>query len=295
MKSPAATPTPRHRLEYGLALPVKGLIRALPHRSARHVGKIIGEIAYRLDRRQRWVAENNLRQLLPELSDRQRRHLIRRCFRHFGGVICDSLSLGRFDAVGICRYLTLEGWEHLPRAEEKGRGLLIVSAHLGNWEVLAHPLELYRGGMHILSRRSDNPLIERELHRLRGRFGTSTIYKRQAARGISRAIRRGEGAIILIDHRVHPNEGLEVPFFGSPAMTTPLVARLSLLHQVPVVPMFGFPVQGGRFRVVARQPILPDGTGETAVATLTRRYLGVVEEEIRRRPEMWLWMHERWI
>ncbi len=285
----------RHYLEYGLFLPVKGMIRALPHRAVRHFGQLLGEIAYRLDRRHRWVVESNLKLALPELSHRRRRRIARRCFRHFGGMICDMLSLARFDAVELCRHLTLEGWEHLRTAEEQGRGVLILTAHLGNWEVLAHPMALYHGGMIIVSRPADNPLLETELRSIRERFGNSTIYKRGAVRGIARAVRRRERVVLLIDQRVHPNEGIEVPFFGHPAMTTPLLARLSLRHRVPVVPMFGFPRPRGRFLVVARPPILPEGTGDEAVAALTGRYLAVVEEEIRHQPELWLWMHERWI
>ncbi|MCP4249361.1 MAG: lysophospholipid acyltransferase family protein, partial [bacterium] len=129
---------------------------------------------------------------------------------------------------------------------------------------------------------------------MRERFGNSTIYKRGAARGLSRAIRQGESIAILIDQRVHPNEGIEVPFFGHSAVTTTLLARLSLRHQLPVVPMFAFPRPWGRFLVAVRPPIHPAGTGDEAVAELTARYLAAVETEIRRQPELWLWQHERW-
>jgi Kdo2-lipid IVA lauroyltransferase/acyltransferase len=96
---------------------------------------------------------------------------------------------------------------------------------------------------------------------------------------------------------VHPREGIEVPFFGHPAMTTPVLARLSLRTGAPVVPVFAYPAPRSRYQMVVREPILPPA-GVTdlpeAVAALTRRYLAVIEEEIRSRPEMWLWMHRRW-
>ncbi len=78
-------------------------------------------------------------------------------------------------------------------------------------------------------------------------------------------------------------------------MSTPLVAELSLRYQAPVVPVFGHTLPGGRFKVVVRPPIEPEGVGQEALASLTAKYMAVIENEARERPETWLWMHERWI
>ncbi len=285
----------RFAVEYGLLQTMIGLIRALPHGAARRVGAVIGELAHLLDRRHRFVARNNLALALPELSEAERRRLARRCFRHLGGMFCDNLSLARFDAVELCRRLTLEGWDHLRRADEQGRGVLILSAHFGNWEVLAHPVALYRGPMHFVARPADNPLIERRVRQLRERFGNASLPKRGSARQMLQVLRSGGRLTLLIDQRVHPNEGIEVPFFGHPAMTTPLLAKLSLRTGSPVVPVFAVPEPGGRFRVAARPAIEPQGRGDEAIRTLTARYLEVIEAEIRARPHMWMWMHERWL
>jgi KDO2-lipid IV(A) lauroyltransferase len=114
------------------------------------------------------------------------------------------------------------------------------------------------------------------------------------------AVRAGGWAGILIDQRVQPKEAIEVPFFGHPALTTPVLARLSLRTGAPVVPIFAFPEPHGRYRFVARPPIFPPerpAAGESEDSTvldLTRRYLETAEAEIRRHPEQWLWMHRRW-
>jgi KDO2-lipid IV(A) lauroyltransferase len=99
---------------------------------------------------------------------------------------------------------------------------------------------------------------------------------------------------ILIDQRVQEKEGIAVPFFGRPALTTPVLARLSLRTGAPVLPLALFPEPHGRYRFIAHPPILPQGEGEAAVAELTRQYLAVAEQDIRRHPEQWLWMHRRW-
>ncbi len=284
-----------HYLEYALTIGLKGMIRALPHRAARRLGAVLGEIAYRVDRRHRWVAENNLELALPELSPSERRQTARKSFRQLGGAVCEALSLPRFDPAELCRHVTMEGGEHLLAAAEPGRASLFCTAHLGIWEVTALAIGIYHGSLNIVARPAGNPLIERQIRAMRERFGNTTIYKRGAARSLSRAIRQGQSIGILIDQRVHPHEGIEVPFFGHPAVTTPLLARLSLRHQVPVVPVFGFPLPRGRYLVAARPPIHPAGSGDEAVAELTARYLAAIEAEIRSQPELWLWQHERWL
>jgi KDO2-lipid IV(A) lauroyltransferase len=286
-----------HRLEYAVYLAVKGVLRALPHDASRAIGAGAGRLAHLVDGRHRRIARDNLALAFPELAPAARRRLAAACFRHFGAALCDLISSERFSAVELCRRFTYEGWEHLGAAEAMGRGVFLLGAHLGHWEISGRPIGLYRGPLHTVARPADNPYLDRELNRLRRRLGYLVIDKRGAARRMLEALRQGGRIGILPDQRVRPREGILVPFFGRPALTTPVLARISLRHEVPVVPVFAYPEPGGRYRMVVRPPILPGeaaGEGEAAAAALTRRYLAVIEEEIRARPEMWLWMHRRW-
>jgi Kdo2-lipid IVA lauroyltransferase/acyltransferase len=309
----------RHRLEYGAYLAFKGIIRALPHAAARPLGAVLGALACRLDRRHREVAAANLALAFPALAATERRRLVTACFRHFGAALFDLISSERFDAVELCRRFSYEGWEHLDRAERLGRGVFLLGAHHGYWEISGRPIGLYRGVLHTVARPADNPHLERELSRLRRSLGYAVLPKRGAARRMLQVVRAGGRVGILPDQRVQEREGILVPFFGHPALTTPVLARLSLRDRCPVVPVFAYPEPGGRYRMVIRPPILPEEAaaagadavgadqaeandptpagGEdtgTAVAALTRRYLEVIEREIRDHPEMWLWMHRRW-
>lgn len=305
----------RHALEYGAYLALKGAVRGLPHGAARPLGAALGRLAHRLDARHRRLAGDNLALAFPAMSAAERRATVAACFRHFGAALCDFISADRFDAVELCRRFTLTGWENLERAERRGHGVILLGAHHGLWEISGRPITLYRGAMHTIARPADNPHLERELSALRQRFGFSVIHKHGAARRMLQVLREGGRIGILPDQRVHEREGILVPFFGRPALTTPILARLSRRHDTPVVPVFAYPEPGGRYRLVVRAPILPwgdaDGDGEgaggarrgahgahededAAVAALTRRYLEVIEEEIRAHPPMWLWMHRRW-
>jgi KDO2-lipid IV(A) lauroyltransferase len=287
----------RHRVEYGLYRALKGLLRALPHTTSQSLGRRLGGLAWRLDRRHREVAERNMALALPEIPEAERRRLVRECFHHFGAALCDVISSTRFDAVEICRRYTLEGWENLDLAERRGKGIFILSAHLGFWEQVPPVIGLYRGPMHIVVRPPDNPHLDRELQAVRKRFGNEVIAKRGAARRMLEVLRQGGRVGILIDQRVQEKEGITVPFFGHPALTSPVLAKMSLRTGAAVVPISAYPEPGGRYRVVVRPAILPpedERDTEENVAALTRRYLEVAEEDIRQHPEQWLWMHRRW-
>ncbi len=287
----------RHRVEHVLYLMVKGFLRALPHAGARAFGRGVGLFAWALDGRHRRVAADNIAQALPGMGEAERRRLVRDCFRHFGSAFCDAISSTRFDPVEICRRFTLEGWENLEAAERRGRGVFILSAHVGFWELVPPVVALYRGPMSIVVRPADNPHLDRELRALRERFGNEVVPKRGAARKMLERLRAGGRVGILIDQRVQPKEGIAVPFFGRPARTSPILSRLSLRTGAAVVPVAAFPEPHGRYRLVARPAILPpEGAkdDEATVAALTRRYLEVAEDDIKAHPEEWLWMHRRW-
>lgn len=294
----------RHAIEYAAYKTVQGALRLLPHGRARGLGAGLGELAYRLDRRHRRVALSNLAMALPELGDDERRRLARRCFQQFGCALFDTVSARRFDRVEMCRRVTLEGWENVEEARRRAapRGFFAMTAHLGLWEMAGHVFGTYGGPLHVVGRPLDNPRLDRELAEHRSRFGNRLLPKRGAARGMLRAIQGGENVALLIDQRVQPQEGIEVPFFGHPAWTTPVLARMSLRFAVPVVPAYALPLPEGRYRILFKPGIEPpelaagatDGEREAAVRSLTVRYMEEMEAEIRRHPHLWLWMHRRW-
>ena len=228
----------------------------------------------------------------PEMRRDARRSLVRRCFRHFGSVTIEFFHLGNSPPREICRRLELENWHYFAAAEAHGRGVLLLTAHLGLHELLAPVVALYKGPMYGVVRPLHNQVLNDRLFAMRTRFGNRAIPKRGAVLGLFKAIGDRQRALILIDQRVHPTQGIEVPFFGRPSWTSPLPAHISLRTSSPVLPIFAFQEPGGRYRVVVREPILPEPLSD--VQELTRRFMAVTEAEIRSRPQEWLWMHDRW-
>lgn len=287
----------QHRLEWLLFLAVRGGLRSLPHAAARVVGSGLGRFAWAISPHHRRLVDRNLERAFPEWDPDRRRRVARECFRHFGAMVGDIVSFGRLGPVELCERLTLEGWDRLTAADEAPGGTLFLGAHLGHWEIAPHPIGLYRGTLHVVARPFNNPLLWEPMLAERERFGHHVISKRGAAREVFRVLREGGRVGMLIDQRVRASQGgIEVPFFGQPALTTPLPAKVALRTRSPAVPTFAFPEPGGRYRVRFEEPIPPEGDprSESAILELTTRYLAALERAIRERPEQWLWMHDRW-
>jgi len=285
----------RHAIEHALFVPWAALFRTLPHAASRRLGAALGVVAHTLDRGHRRVASENLAFALPELPAAERARLVAACFRHFGAAFADTLSAARFDLPEFCRRGAVGGVEHLLAAEARGRGIIALAAHYGDWEAIPFYIALSSGPITVVGRPADNPHFDRFVRRLRERHGNQMLDKRGAVREMFRLLRDGGRLGLLIDQRVHAREAIDVPFFGRPALTSPIVARLALRTGAAIVPVAADHEPGGRYRVEFLPPLLPEGEDDDqATYQLTSRCLARYESIIRRRPERWLWMHRRW-
>ena len=288
----------RHRLGALAYRAARGLVRLLPHAAARWTGGRLGELGYALDRRHRRRALAQLAGAFPDLDRSGCRRIARRSFRQLGAAAVDGLSATRFDLVELCQRLTLEGWEHL-QAAAAGRGLLVLTAHLGCWEIATWAVGTYAGPVHGAGRPLANPLLAVESARSARRFGVRAEPEPSTTRELIAVLEAGEKVATVIDRQPPPGaDRIAVPFFGRPLEVSPLPARLALAHDTPALPVFALPVPGGRYRVVVRPAIHPrshaarPSGGEpeaAAVADLTGRYLAALEAEVRRRPDLWPW------
>ena len=190
----------------------------------------------------------------------------------------------------------IDGLEHVRSAmTEHGRALLLT-AHLGNWELLTVACRLTSYRLSVVQRPLDAPWLDRLATGLRERSHVELIDKRAALRPVLRALAAGGMVGILLDQNAARREGVFVPFFGYPASTSRSVAVLALRTGTPIVPAFIRREDGGRHRVTVGPPLPAPVTGdlEDAVAVLTARCTEAIETAIRRNPEQWLWMHDRW-
>ncbi|HET9794323.1 MAG TPA: lysophospholipid acyltransferase family protein [Thermoanaerobaculia bacterium] len=278
---------------------VRGAMAALsviPDGARSRLARSAARLYYRLGRNRRAIALANLRLAFPALSDEERSAIARRCAENFGGVFFDFLAATKLSRDALREAVAIEGGENYRSAVARGKGVFLLSAHFGNWEIGALAAGLLGDPIASVVRPLDNPRLDRELSRLRGKFGNRTIGKKHAAREVLREMRHGGTVAILIDQNVLAREAVFVPFFGRLAATSPALGLLQKKTDAAVVPVFCRPRGRGRYALRFERPIvigdLPEG--ERSAEALTARYTRVTEDAVRAEPALWLWMHNRW-
>ena len=260
-------------------------------RSVQRWGRRLGDLAWRVARRDRRRSLTHLALAFPDLPETDHRRIARACFRHLGTNVTELLHLrGRPDRE-VLEHVQVEGWERIEALGEKGKPLLVLTGHCGNWELLGPVFRALGVPLSAVVRAPDEPRLQRLLDDLRRGFGTHTIERGSpgAVRELLTALREGRALMMLIDQDTRV-EGARVPFFGHPANTPVGAARLALKRGAAVVPAFMEREGDGRHsaRFLPPLDLPPDPTEATAVMT------AAIERQIRRRPEQWVWMHRRW-
>jgi len=230
------------------------------------------------------------------ISPAEKERIARASFAHLGLLLCDSLAFSRVDPARLEKIALFEGLEHLREAYARGKGVFVFSGHYGNWEMVALLQGYLRLPLAMVTRPLDNPFLEKKLYRYRTLSGNRVIHKRGAAREILRAIQQGWGVAIVIDQNVRGEDGIFVDFFGTPASTTPALATLALKTEAPIIPVFGVPLPDGRYRIryLPEVDYRPTGDRKRDILELTQTCTRIIEEQVRREPEHWVWMHRRW-
>lgn len=288
----------RDRAELVLFRAGAALFSVLPAAARQALGRRLGRLSLVFMPSRRRILRENLTQAFPEKSPDEIAGLGLASAEWVGAAFVDFLDGSRLSADALRARIRLAGEEHFARARARGRGVFLLSAHIGGWELGAIRAGLVADPIAPVVRPLDNRLLERELARRRTRLGNRLIAKREAARDILGAMRRGETVAILVDQNVLAREAVFVPFFGRLAATTPALALLQLKTDAAVVPVFTWPEGGGRYCLEFETPILAEEFAglprEEAVRAATARYMAVTEAAVRRDPEVWLWMHDRW-
>jgi len=284
-------------VEYAPIRALQLALRVTPRRIALAAGRAAGLLACAVDGRHRRVALDNIEACLPRAGGgAARRRIVRRCFAHFGAVAIDCLLLPYRRVRDVDRLAVWEGVEHLKEAHLKGKGVFVVSAHLGNWEMVALLQGWVGLPMAMVTRPLDNPLLEKMLARGRQGSGNEIIHKRRAVRGILKALADGWCIALLIDQDFPESDRVFVDFFGRPAAAAPTLGLLALRTGAPIVPVLSELLPDGRYRIRYLPALEARSTGDrnADVVDIMSRCTAMLEVEITRNPEQWLWMHRRW-
>ncbi len=284
--------------EYAAVRALLGLFRLLPPKAAFAVTDRLGDVAWWIDRRHREVALDNVSKTLGGTkNDAAHRRLVRRVFRNFMRVGAEFALLPDLIAKrGLDRVIEVDGKENVERALAAGTGVIVFSAHLGNWEAIAAVGAPLGMRLHSVGRTLDNPWLDRYLTRHRGRYALSVIPKNQGLPQIVRALKRGDCVAMLLD-QFAGREGLDVPFLGRLASTFRAPAELAVRFGFPLLGGFGVRVDDSpRFRLTFEPPIFPDMSAprEAEVRRLTTAISDLMGKHVLAHPDQWNWLHRRW-
>jgi Kdo2-lipid IVA lauroyltransferase/acyltransferase len=294
---PKNSVTLRETLEFGAVWLFVNALKVLPRGLARWVGAGVGRIGYAVLGRLRSVGIRNLQLAFPEKSEAEREQILRREYRNLGWLLAEFCQMPKYTAESASRFIRYEGLENYRKARDKENGVLVLTGHLGAWELSSFYHSLMGMPMGMVIRRLDNPAVDLFVNRIRCLHGNRVIHKDDFARGLIASMRLGETVGILMDTNMTPPQGVFVPFFGIPACSASGMARVAQKTGAAVVP--GFLLWDERERqYVLRfgEEIATVNTGNTDEDSLTNTsiFTAVLERYIREYPDQWLWMHRRW-
>jgi KDO2-lipid IV(A) lauroyltransferase len=284
-------------LEYWLVVVVARTLGWLPRSLARLLaGGLAGGI-YRLHGRLRRVGHRNLEMALPALSAAERDQILRGVFLHLGWQLVEFCRMTRYTPENTRNWIRTEGLDHYLAAKARGKGVLVVTGHLGAWELSSFYHSLMGYPMSMIARPLDNRRLDTFVNGIRCLHGNRVVPKDDFARGLLRAMRANHTVGILMDTNMTPPQGVFVDFFGKQACTASGVARVALKTGAAVLPGFMLWEPTERKYVLHFGPELEfERTGDAERDTLaaTQQCARVTEEWIRRYPDQWLWIHRRW-
>jgi Kdo2-lipid IVA lauroyltransferase/acyltransferase len=284
----------RHRLEAGILHALGGMMRILPRNSALFAGGLLGELVFRLGIRVP-VTTQNLTAAFPELSLPEIRRIARRCYRHFGVLMAEFSRIPLLQPALARELVEVEGYEVLDEALRLGKGAVVVTGHLGNWELMGASGAVLGYPVNYVVTGQENELVEQMMDDLRRNAGVGIIKRREALKEVIKTLRANELVAIVSDQDAH-EAGAFVPFFGRLA-STPRGAAI-FCQRTGAALIFGESYrQGvGPLKVIYEfldQTGLPTDRDE-GVQEIVRRYTARLESAVRRHPEQWFWMHRRW-
>lgn len=284
-------------LQYATVWVCLKVLAILPRALARSVAGFGARILLFAVPKLRKTAEFNLQLAFPEWPAKQRRDVLRKMTRNLGWMAAEFARLPCYTAQNIERTVILDGHENFLAGKSRGKGVLILTGHIGAWELSSFAHALYGFPLSYMARPLDNKRLDELVNRYRGLSGNQAIFKNESARVMLRVLKEAGTIGILADQNTMPQEGVFVDFFGTPACSTAGIARVALHTDAAVVPGYAYWDENLRkYRIRFEPPVelIRSGDTEQDIRDNTQKFAKVIEAIIREHPEQWVWIHARW-
>jgi len=273
------------------------VIRILPCRAAYRLGQAMGLLYFAFARSHRRLALSNLRLAYgDEKSLSERKRIALGSFVNMGLNMVDFCRVPSLFKKGFPKSIEVEGVENIEKALSQGKGAILLTGHLGSWELMAAAAAFKGVPLAAIVASTRDPLIDRFMKEMRESYGYETLLKRKAGADVMSALRRNVAVGILADESPR-SDGVLVEFFGQEAGATRGVAVFALRSGAPVIPSFMIRLANpAEHKLIIEEPLELVRTGDTRIDVLrnTELFQSVIERYVRQRPKQWLWMQKRW-
>jgi KDO2-lipid IV(A) lauroyltransferase len=251
---------------------------------------------YYLSPKSRLIVLHNLQRSFPEKNTKEIIRIAKGVYRHFAIVAAEFFDMPHITKENINEWVDVEGLEHYEAAIAKGKGVLSLVAHFGNWELLPIGVPMYAKPMHIVYRPLDSPVFDNMVEYVRTMQGNFLIPKGGSGKKILELLKENQIIGILSDQNVAAYEGVFVDFFGRPACTGAGLAVMAMRSGAPVIPVFMARQKSGKYKVILKPAVEITRTSDynADLVVNTQRFTKIVEEIVREYPEQWFWFHQRW-
>ena len=289
-------PTLAHRAEYYTMRATIGALRALSWDAACKVGERLGALGYRPLGIRKRVVERQIAAAFPDLSPEAVVNLARESYEHLGRTFVETALLDSIGKDGLQKLVeSVEGWEEIEEVMSKGRGAVLVTGHIGNWELAGSYVAARGIPLDAIVRGMANPLFDAYINHTREAIGMTVVHDSEAVRRTPRSLRAGRAVAFVADQGVKGLASTFVPFFGRPAKTPRGAAVFALRFDVPVVFVVALRKPNGRYRIVVERIEAPQtGDRDRDVDAIVARFTQHLEKWVRAVPAQYFWQHRRW-
>lgn len=271
-------------------------LAALPVPLAVALGRGVGLIFGSVVRHHRKDAQDALERSFPEKSPREIRSILQKMYSNLGIVAVETLRLPYVSEDYLQKHIEWKGRNNLEEALKEGRGALVMTGHLDNWELVSaiSPKELEVPAA-VVAKEIKGGVAQTFMEWLRSRYGLRILPAKKSYRKCLEALKRNELLGFVIDQNMIDREGEFVDFFGRPASTTLGLAHLASRSGAPVVPVIPVRTKGGYHEITFLPPLDPPASSDKKdLVAATQEYTRIIENAIRDNPDQWIWIHRRW-
>ena len=288
--------TLKHLLEYLAFMMLVGIVLILPLKAVQRLARGLGSLAYRILPLRRAITLDNLTKGMPELSPERRVQVARGVFQSVTTAFLEMLWLPRFTAEKLRAFAPVEDPHLLQDTRDKGKGVVFLTAHFGNWEIVGQTVSVNLGApVLIIVKPQSNPYVGRAIAKRRTQFGARVVPMGESVRPVIQALRAGE-TVALAGDQSATRQSVWADFFGREVPVHQGPAAFALRTRSDMVLAFAVRQPDGTYRTKLQRvdyDDLADYTPEN-VEELTRRHVRQTEAVIREHPEQWMWTHRRW-